>query len=694
MKMKYLLAILFIFILSIGMAAAADTDGNSTDIDDNGTDVDPADIDDNSTDIDDNGTDVDPADTDDNSTDIDDNGTDVEPADNRTIIGHDVVKYYKNDTQYEVEVFDENHTKLNNTIVEFTINGNTYIRNVTDGIARMNINLNPGEYQITAKSSYDNATVTNNITVLTTLLSSDLTKYFKNASQFQATLLNGTGSPEADVNVTININGVFYKRTTNKNGTANLNINLNPGEYILTAERDDNGLKMSSKVTVLPTLFCEDLTKFYRNASQFKATVLNGTGSPEADLNVTININGVFYKRTSDKNGTVNFNINLDPGEYVLTVERDDTGLKKSSTVTVLSNLFCDDLVKYFKNASQVKAKVLDDTGNPLANAPVTFNINGVFYNRESDSEGNVELAINLQPGDYVLTAERMDTHLKKSASITVLPKLTGKDVNMCLEGKTYSVKLVDDTGKPDSGKTVTGTINGKTFYATTNSEGIATFDLSVLTRGTYTITSSYADNVISNSLLVEPGTLQVIRNIGNPNGKKIAYVVGLHPLEHLTHEELLKILPTIPGLNYCYDIYVINVLEDIGYYGDGSPDNSQGRQNGQNIAQKYVLPQILNGGYELAIDVHSNVGYGVPVFVFSPVTGGAGERYARTVASNSPSIGYYQISTTSSGPYLTIPLNRNGVPAFYYEEYSFEPQASKEAHMYELIYAVDGLKF
>ena len=45
--------------------------------------------------------------------------------DNCTIIGNDLVKYYKNDTQYEVQVFDENHTKLNNTKVEFTVNGYT-----------------------------------------------------------------------------------------------------------------------------------------------------------------------------------------------------------------------------------------------------------------------------------------------------------------------------------------------------------------------------------------------------------------------------------------------------------------------------------------------------------------------------------------------------------------------------------------
>ncbi|WP_407424710.1 hypothetical protein [Methanobrevibacter sp.] len=661
MKTKYLIVMLFIFILSLAAVSANELDENQ--IDENDAIL--------------------PVDSTDNN------------MDNSTIIGNDLVKYYKNDSQYEVQVFDENHTKLNNTHVEFSVNGNTYVRTVKDGIARININLNPGDYKITAKNCYDNTTVTNNITVLSTIISSDLTKYFKNASQFKATVLDGLGNPESGVNVLININGVYYKRTTDKTGTAKLNINLNPGKYTLTVGREDTGLKMASNVRVLPTLLCNDLVKYYRNASQFKATLLDEAGNPAANAKMTLNINGVYYKRTTDENGTAKLNINLNPGTYILTAEQDTTGLKMSAKVTVLPTILCNDLVKYFKNASQVNVKVLDDMGNPLKNSKLTLNINGVFYTRTTDNEGNAKLNINLQPGDYILTVERLDNHLKVLSNIKVLPKLIARDVNTCTEGKAFPVKLVNDVGKPEVGKRLTGSINGETFYATTNSEGIATFQLSFLTKGYYTITVSYGENIISNKLLVEKGTVSVIRNLGNPNAPKIAYVVGLHPLEHRTHETLLKILPTIPGLNYCYDVYVIQVTEDIGYYGDGlSNDKNPGRQNGQYLAYNYVYPQILKGGYKLTVDVHSNVGYGVPAFVFSPVTGGAGERYARTVASNCANVNYYQISTTTSAPYLTIPLNQNGIPAFYYEEYSFEPQSSMDMHMTQLLYAVDGLKF
>ncbi len=47
----------------------------------------------------------------------------------------------------------------------------------------------------------------------------------------------------------MNINGVFYYKTTNNLGIAKLDINLNPGEYILTAYYDN--LEMGNKIKVL-----------------------------------------------------------------------------------------------------------------------------------------------------------------------------------------------------------------------------------------------------------------------------------------------------------------------------------------------------------------------------------------------------------------------------------------------------------
>ena len=205
--------------------------------------------------------------------------------------------------------------------------------------------------------------------------------------------------------------------------------------------------------------------------------------------------------------------------------------------------------------------------------------------------------------------------------------------------------------------------------------------------------TSIYRETLANNSN--DPGTVEVIRNIGNPDGEKIAYVVGVHPLEHLTHETLVKLLTNMTGLNYCYDLYIINVTEGVGYYGDGLDNyENPGRQNGQNLAYKYVYPEIAGGNYKLAIDVHSNIGaYPFKTFVFSPVKDGLGVNYASEIAQDCENITYYAPDTTTSGPYLTIPLNENGTPAFYFEEWSFAPQDVKDSHVLELINAVDDIE-
>ena len=195
----------------------------------------------------------------------------------------------------------------------------------------MTINLGPGNYAV--KTTFNGTTVENTITVLPTLIGEDLVKYYRNASQFDITLINGEGNPVTGVNITMNINGVFYNRTTNENGTARLNINLPPGMYILTATDPLTGLMMSYNITVLPTLNATDLEMTYKDGSTFNVTVLDGQGKPLANVAVKFNINGVFYTKHTDSKGIAKLNINLIAGEYIITSEYD--GLRIANTIII-----------------------------------------------------------------------------------------------------------------------------------------------------------------------------------------------------------------------------------------------------------------------------------------------------------------------------------------------------------------------
>ena len=129
------------------------------------------------------------------------------------------------------------------------------------------------------------------------------------------------GNPLSGVNVSFNINGVFYTRTTNESGYANLNIRLQPGEYIVTAEY--NHLMYTNIVNVLPVLFAND-TVSHTNESNFTAFLIDGAGKPYANQTITFNINGKLYTNVTDEDGIACLFIYLPDGEYVVTSSYDE----------------------------------------------------------------------------------------------------------------------------------------------------------------------------------------------------------------------------------------------------------------------------------------------------------------------------------------------------------------------------------
>ena len=50
------------------------------------------------------------------------------------------------------------------------------------------------------------------------------------------------------------------------------------------------------------------------------------------------------------------------------------------------------------------------------------FNINGVYYTRQTNASGVAKLTINLQPGNYILTAYNPITSEQKGFNVKVLP--------------------------------------------------------------------------------------------------------------------------------------------------------------------------------------------------------------------------------------------------------------------------------
>ena len=358
-----------------------------------------------------------------------------------------------------------------------------------------------------------NATVHDNLPDYDAFLETDdVIMYYKNGTRFTANLVNFYGEPLENMTITFTINGVDYNRTTNENGTASMAINLPSGEYEVITTFDPGYNKTptvnSNSLTVLTTVFGDDLVKVYRNESQYYATFVDGQGNPLASgTEVKFNINGVWYNRKISENGTAKLNINLPQGEYIITAVNPENGEMHTNNITVLSSITDNaDLVKYYKNDSQYVVTVLGSDGNPVgAGENVTFNINGVMYTRQTNASGQAKLNINLQPGNYTITAEY--NGCKVSNNIEVLPVLRANDLI-----KKYGVSdqfiayLVDGQGKPFEGQNVTFNINGVFYNRLTDSDGRAILNIKLgAAMDTYIITSSYNGSSISNKISVIP---------------------------------------------------------------------------------------------------------------------------------------------------------------------------------------------
>ena len=315
----------------------------------------------------------------------------------------DLEKYYGGSEKLNATLKDGAGNQIANKTITFTINGQKYNRTTnSNGIASLAINLRPGVYDVTAM--YDNMSVYSNVVVKTTIESKNLVKMYQNGTQFFATFLGTDGKPLANnTKVTFNINGVFYTRQTNENGVARLNINLRPGEYILTAINPVNSESEGFNITVKSLIESNDLTKHYRNDSKFEAKIYNKDGTLAINKNVTFNINGVFYNRITDSNGVARLNINLRPGNYIITTIFE--GLTIGNNINVLPTLVTSDLSMKYLDGSKFTAQTLDGQGSPLANQNVSFNINGVLYHKVTDKEGIASLNITLLAGEYIITS-------------------------------------------------------------------------------------------------------------------------------------------------------------------------------------------------------------------------------------------------------------------------------------------------
>lgn len=167
-----------------------------------------------------------------------------------------------------------------------------------------------------------------------------------------------------------------------------------------------------------------------------------------------------------------------------------------------------------------------------------------------------------------------------------------------------------------------------------------------------------------------------------------IAYIVGVHPRESASHQAIVESIRQSDGsLNKAYYLYIIKAP----IYEENYPAE---RMNGQLMANRYVVPDIINNSYQLAVDVHSSNGsYAAERFVFVPIYENKSITIAQDLDNSISWLTYYYPSIVSSPEYVTIPLIESGIPSIVYETYKYDSNTTTREHAQEFIRVIDRSK-
>ena len=190
-----------------------------------------------------------------------------------------------------------------------------------------------------------------------------------------------------------------------------------------------------------------------------------------------------------------------------------------------------------------------------------------------------------------------------------------------------------------------------------------------------------------------ELGSVHIHGPFGDENSEiRIAYLIGMHPLESKSHRALFDSLTSSDDLKYCYYLYNINVNDKCS--------ESEGRDEGQLLAQEFVAPHVIDEKYDLFLDIHSNRGshgpgdYQITNFVFAPGFDDKSSRDMNEIIDSIEGVVYYAPEFRSSPPYITEPTSNAGIATIVYECYSFEPMEVTCELAEKLVNTIDNLEF
>ena len=407
-------------------------------------------------------------------------------------------------------------------------NGTKKITNSTSnssGSGLISLNLPVGDYNLYLKfdgdGDYMNST-SNMIflrVVWETFLNMNITGNNSRYSEDISILFNLStidGGLQDKIIYLYNNNTIMGNYTTNNEGIVNESLKLNSGEYNLSGKYNNETFYIGSHTSTYKLIINKMDTKIQvnnitRNMSfgetlQANISLLDSHNNPIISKNIELTYNSVIVNLTTDNNGNILFSIpDLHVGNYSFNLSfiEDNNYLNSSNsssmTVNRLENpqLILNVMSSSFGVAPKVSVKLTDTKNNPINGGIIEFKVNNKPYtNLTTNNFGVASFNINNAGiGTYTVSANLISNEDIASANKTNELSVTRAPTSIIISAGTISTKHKvtikvtlknSKTGEIIPYKRIRLRINGKNYYKTSNSAGVATFYISKLRKTSY----------------------------------------------------------------------------------------------------------------------------------------------------------------------------------------------------------------
>lgn len=187
-------------------------------------------------------------------------------------------------------------------------------------------------------------------------------------------------------------------------------------------------------------------------------------------------------------------------------------------------------------------------------------------------------------------------------------------------------------------------------------------------------------------------GTVYKIEAGNMSSNETVGIILGVHPREHEIHEEVNKTIYNITNENGTQNLtkrYVIYYVKTI----DNLTSREDTRPAGEELANKFIVPNIVKDNPFLVIDVHEiNPDYEYSNFIFSLSNKTDKIQSYMDKLSNDVNLVEYEFSEGTSPEKVTIPIANKGVNTFLMEVSITDALTQKHQTAENLVRSLDSL--